>query len=69
MKQITRLGPDDPLANLKERERFWLNQDGRWERDRAQAFAFDDAEAARRLRRLPRAIAIDPGQEPADAAQ
>jgi len=49
MKQITRL---DVFKN-----RVWLTEEGRWTRDQSKAFAFDDGEAERRLKRLPKAEA------------
>lgn len=52
MKYITR------LTNLTN-SRVWLTQDGRWTLDNGQAYAFDDDEAARRLKRLPKASAFD----------
>jgi hypothetical protein len=55
MKRITRLinaGPD-------EGERVWLDQFGHWTRDSALAFAFEDDEASRRIKRLMHATTED----------
>jgi hypothetical protein len=53
MKRITRTvhGSDS---------RVWLDQFGHWTHDEELAFEFDDAEAAKRLKRIPHAEAIDP---------
>lgn len=51
MKRITRV----THAGVNVGERVWLDQFGHWTRDEAQAFAFDDDEAAKRVRRIPHA--------------
>lgn len=60
MKRITRLinaGPD-------KGSRVWLNQFGSWTADEGQAFVFDDADATKRLKRLPNASLTDPPNPP-----
>jgi hypothetical protein len=51
MKRITRT----TRAGTNVGERVWLDASGHWTRDVAQAFAFEDDEASKRVRRIPHA--------------
>jgi hypothetical protein len=52
MKRITR--------NIRNgQEQVWLNQDGHWTNKPEEAFEFEDADASKRLKRIPHATLED----------
>jgi hypothetical protein len=55
MKRITRL----IRAGDEAGARVWLDGNGSWTKDPDQAFEFEDAEAEKRLKRLPHAETED----------
>ncbi len=64
MKRITRV----TRAGSNVGERVWLDANGHWTRDVAQAGEFDDDEASKRVRRIPHAEveSIENKQEQSD---